>query len=117
MLHFFHYCGFDLQQVVYLDLSLQDFSVWRSSTKKNKQKNSEISDLSFEETFFASRVVKINDSTAVCKTLNHQKWRKNKTHFGLRFWRSVRRSEAGVSWSQPEPADKVQAEKQGPPDK
>lgn len=82
--------------------------------KKKTKKNSDISDISLEESFFTSSVVKINDSTAVCKTLNHQKWRENKTHFGLRVLEAVRRSE---TWSQPEPADKVQAEKQGPPDK
>lgn len=86
-----------MQQVVYLDLSLQDFSVWRGCMKKQ---NSDISDLSFEESFFASSVVKINDSTAVCKTLNHQKWRENKTHFGLRFWRRSDGPKLGVSRSQ-----------------
>lgn len=65
-----------------------------------KKKNSDISDLSFEESFFASSVVKINDSTAVCKTLNHQKWRENKTHFGLRFWRRSDGPKLGVSRSQ-----------------
>lgn len=67
---------------------------------KKKQKNSDISDISLEESFFTSSVVQINDSTAVCKTLNHQKWRENKTHFGLRFWRRSDGPKLGVSRSQ-----------------
>lgn len=81
--------------------------------KTEKNKTSEISDLSFEETFYASRVVKINDSTAVCKTLNHQRWKKKTKTKHILAYGSGGRSDgpklesAGASGQSPSLRNKV----------
>lgn len=63
------------------------FKIFKSWLHSKIKEPSDILDLSFEENLFVSSAVKINDLTAVCKTLNYQMWRKKKTHFGSRLRR------------------------------